>query len=242
MKLRTYSILTAILLAVFSINAFACDYPCTEDPTHHMSITDYNGQYAYIYYSGWDSYYSSGWGTTFAGERTLEFTALDANTVPQHMVREGYCIELDQGINGGQYDVELKHVDLSSGWQKGIAWLAHNINVVTDFQAAAMQLAIWEVVYDGFASFNPDTSLDALWGGNFRVSSWYSGDLKQEALSYLGMLANTNDFSGLEDYRLAKSCDYQDMLVTPVPAAVWLMGSGLFGLIAVGRRRSSKES
>jgi hypothetical protein len=106
-----------------------------------------------------------------------------------------------------------------------------------------MQLAIWEVVYDGIPTFNVNHVLDGeWWGGNFRVSSWYSWDLKQEALSYLGMLANTNDFSGLENYRLAKSCDYQDMLATPIPAAVWLMGSGLFGLVAVGRRRSSKES
>jgi hypothetical protein len=246
MKLRTYSVLTAILLAIYSFDVFACDptHPgCVDNFTHDMELTSFQGESARIYFKGWDyGHHNNGWGWIGAGMRTMEFTALDPNAVPQKLHREGYCVDIPQGLNGGQYKVELKELDANSSWHMDAAWMMHNIVVDTAFEAAAMQLAIWEVVYDGISSFDPNKSLDEWWGGNFRVSSWYSWDLKQEALSYLGMLVNATDYSGLENYRIAKSCDYQDMIVTPIPAAVWLMGSGLFGLVAVGRRRSSKES
>jgi hypothetical protein len=126
------------------------------------------------------------------------------------------------------------------------AWMMHNIKVTTGLEAAAMQMAIWEVIYDGMGSFNavdPYRSVHWSDGGNFRISSWSPYDeLRDKTVSYLELLYNATDYSGLEDYRLATNCFKQDMLTTvPVPAAVWLMGSGLFGLIAVGRRRSSKE-
>jgi hypothetical protein len=248
-KFKTVSSLVAILLALLSFNASAkgCGQKCIDNFTHTMSINGYEGEVSRIYYKGWDDLpFNYGWktvGVSYTSVKTLEFTALNSFTGdPQNLIAKGYCVDLDQVVGSGNYKVELKNLDLTSDWQKGAAWMMKNIRVNSGFEAAAMQIAIWEVVYDGIDSFNPDESLHKWWGGNFRVSGKPKYEaLKDEALSYLIMLSKVTDYGNLDGYYLATNCWKQDMIVTPIPAAVWLMGSGLFGLIAVGRRRSSKE-
>jgi hypothetical protein len=242
MKFRRFTSFIAILLAAFSVDAFACNpkHPgCNpDDYTHKMNIRDFQGQSVNIKHNGWGYWVGEG----AASMKTLEFTSMDPNEVPQTYIQKGYCVELEQGIGNGSYDVELKKLDPNSAWQMGAAWMVHNIKVDTDFEYAAMQVAIWEVVYDGIANFDPNKSLDWWLGGDFRVSGLYSGDIKAEAISYLEMLHAASDFSGLEGYRLATNCYNQDMLVAPIPGAVWLMGSGLIGLVGMGRRRNSKKA
>jgi len=49
---------------------------------------------------------------------------------------------------------------------------------------------------------------------------------------------NTNDMSAfLQSFSTCTDCDWDQNTFIPVPAAVWLFGSGLLGLIGISRRR-----
>ncbi len=141
-----------------------------------------------------------------------------------------YCVELTQGVgNDDTYPVDLI---TASGNYLAAAWIMDNYAGSSNAaQNAAVQVAIWETVYDGIGG--------SLTDGRFTLTT-SSTTVLTLAAQYITDLTSAS-LAGLERYMIAVNPDKQDLLVTvPVPAAVWLFGSGLLGLIGF-RKRSNRS-
>ncbi len=135
----------------------------------------------------------------------------------------GYCVELTQGVGSGDtYPVDLL---TATDNYLGAAWIMDNYagsgNVI---QNAAVQVAIWETVYDGIGGSLKNGLFQMSFSGNdhhvYNLAKQYIRELKSASLT------------GLDGYMIAANPSKQDLLVAvPLPAAVWLFASGLFGLI-----------
>lgn len=112
-----------------------------------------------------------------------------------------------------------------------------SVDVSNNAQAAGFQLALWEVITESDSSFDV-TSGDFQWTGG-------STGARDFANEYLGMMSGpeTEQFvltffeSGVDAYGNQFSQNLVSVAPIPLPAGVWLLGAGLLGLVAVGRRR-----
>jgi hypothetical protein len=103
---------------------------------------------------------------------------------------------------------------------------------------------------------------DGIWGtpnGNINSQSWYGANIPTQgnavntALALYGITGNGSGTGGGSGFALAYSVGSVSLdavgdltfkgngsSAVPLPAAIWLLGSGLLGLAGVGRRRSAK--
>jgi hypothetical protein len=103
-----------------------------------------------------------------------------------------------------------------------------NADLLTADEAAALQLAVWEIVNETIGSYNVNT-------GNFNVGTRGTVATRDAANTLLAGLAGYTPAANL--YAMVNK-DLQDFLVeTPLPAAAWLLGTGLLALFGIGRRR-----
>ncbi len=137
-----------------------------------------------------------------------------------------YCVELTQSVgNNDTYSVELL---TATGNYLAAAWIMDNYaGSGNATQNAAVQISIWETVYDGVGG-----SLD---NGTVQLTS-SSAQVRTLAEQYISELT-TASLTGLERYMVAANDIKQDLLVVvPIPAAVWLFASGLLGLVGFRKR------
>ena len=149
----------------------------------------------------------------------------------------GYCVD-PSNAPGSTKTYDLRPIPEStegsgSGYEAAAWVLAQRY---TGNHATAAQIAVWELVWD-WESEN-------LANGNFTYSgSSYTAEVQNIINAALAVNYSTFDHSG---YRLAVSpptdtffrVNYQDYIVPiPIPAAAWLLGSGLIGLVIIRRRR-----
>lgn len=126
----------------------------------------------------------------------------------------------------------------AAAWVVAQNWTGNNI--------PAAQIAVWELVWD-WGEAAPDFA-----NGNFRYTAAKNTNYATYAPLATAIFnsAKTNMGAGFDQsaYSLAVSpptgtffgVSYQDYIVpnpVPIPGAVWLLGSGLLGLVAVRRRR-----
>lgn len=173
----------------------------------------------------------------------------------------GFCLEVGENINvnGATYywnvrDVEdapiatpgamgatrasdiAKLVTLALGGS-----LANALTYGAD-TVAAFQLALWEIAIERTNGSGGSYDLNT---GGFRSTTsgigTFTTDQINQAQAWLGTLSGSNTI-GEARYLLALTrAGVQDMLVqTPIPAAAWLLGSGLLGLLGISRRRRQK--
>jgi len=103
-----------------------------------------------------------------------------------------------------------------------------NLSSLTSAQVGALQLAIWEVVNDDDVGYN-----------------FGSGAFTSNSANVAGALVLLDGTLG--SYAVATNLfamvnkDTQDFLVqtVPIPAAAWLLGSGLLGLFGLARRKTA---
>jgi hypothetical protein len=121
------------------------------------------------------------------------------------------------------------------------------LNTVAGLSAAnaalAVQIVVWEIANENFAT----SSAYSLTGGLFRVSSTTTPSAaRNQAISWLtdfekygkDWMPLTNLFAIVNDKRPGQDFVVQ---VVPLPAAAWLLGSGLLGLFAVARRKKTSN-
>jgi hypothetical protein len=99
----------------------------------------------------------------------------------------------------------------------------------TNLKASAFQLAVWEIVNEGGGTY--DTT--AGW-----VYAPSDGTVRTLANTYLGTIAGATAASGLFALTSAGTQDFM-VQVVPIPAAAWLLGSGLLGLFGLARRKKA---
>lgn len=141
-----------------------------------------------------------------------------------------YCVELTQSVNNGNtYNVDLL---TATDNYLAAAWIMDNYAGSGDAtQNAAVQIAIWETVYDGVGGSLGTGSFELVW-------QWATRDVYSLASQYITELASAS-LTGLEGYMIAANPIKQDLLVAvPLPAAVWLFASGLMGLVGFRRHHA----
>ena len=121
--------------------------------------------------------------------------------------------------------------DVGSTWR--FSYDAKKGNLVPDSSAFAYMLALDFV--DGGESFvsNDSTNLPIEWNRYF-IDLAITPDMAGDTLSFgFGAVAANDNGSGIFYDNLV----FAQVSEVPVPAAVWLFGSGLLGLVGVARRR-----
>ena len=155
-----------------------------------------------------------------------------------------YCVDLAKTVTVGQTYKNYSVATLDGGYLWA-AWLIEkyipnpsggvNLTGATNsVLISALQAAIWSVT--GQNKYNPISSLDS---GRQAVYTKYS-----EIMSEYNSAFNNIDVGslGLQNaYKLLVSDKNQNIIVrtsaVPVPAAVWMLGSGLLAVVVMRRKR-----
>lgn len=190
------------------------------------------------------------------GTHWVYIGAMRLNIAGHSLPKEAWCVDLKQAVASGTWDAVQKSTlptALDDGrradWAMGALW--KNRPSATDARGrAALQLAIWEALYDGFGT-NPFSS------GRFRVANVFNGTNRSSidsltlslAQSYLQAWNGLAVLNGvLYDAPLPGSGNRsQDFILTPesgftpqvVPegGTLSLMIAGLLGVAGAVRRR-----
>lgn len=186
-------------------------------------------------------------GTFMAGE--LEWQWMGAAPEGFAQAFYSYCIDVAHNLADGQMVTAIGSEGFSNGAPNGgakAAWLFNefaagiraNSNVgQANTMAAALQVAIWEAMYDS----NPN-----LGGGSFILST--TGAIRSQAESYLSALYN----AGANGYNtglatvldVATGASGQDQIVARVtePSTLLLMGVAFIAFAKRARRSTARRS
>ena len=152
-----------------------------------------------------------------------------------------FCIDLVQYLGGGGSFVEMPNLLTASVVDKIDRLYTSAYAMVTDsLNAAAFQVALWEIVYDDETpgGFNLDS-------GNFLTAlksnstEEYNPAVEAKAESFLAGLAGAG--TGAYQLTFLQSDQSQDLVTAtpapvPLPAAGWMLIAGMGGLVALRRR------
>jgi hypothetical protein len=170
------------------------------------------------------------------GAGSFDISSLNGSKLPYL-----YCVDLfhtiSPGVTYNNTDVTTNGVVHSSPVNNAIqvAWLLHTYGANGQGDAAiALQASIWHVI-------SPTYSLDA---------NRASDPQKNYYNTYLGAIPTANipdyvnNFAWISPGITGGSTVYQGEVAptpTPIPSAVWLLGSGIIGLIGLKRRANNRE-
>jgi hypothetical protein len=213
------------------------------------------------------SYYLNGQKNSSA---TVQFDASLKNygTGGQDFNAIGYCVDLGHTIHQNTlYEVgNLQQFTSFDQNQKEAAWLIHtyspglgyNSNYSLKTTIAALQAAVWSIVYDTSTSrFDIDSGnfyLDAGWSG---LKQWAIRSLAQSMLNTLptinggtiGLGSITWSANAKDVYKYGTESRAQELMLAsksvpttvPEPGTMILFGSALFGVGYMRRRKNKKN-
>jgi len=201
---------------------------------------------------------TSGTGTAFAGGLTYSYTGIDLDQTANLY----YGIKNDLYLNGFSTDgggISGSEIfRFSSAGVNSIVYTgSSNMQTITGgiyTQPTRMTLAFsgsGSMVQDATtaALSNANGDVGALWEvtGDFSVNILIEAQVAETGVgNYLGWEPGNDLFNrlqtvGISQFGTGSSVDtgFYYETVVPVPAAVWLFGSGLIGLIGIARRKTS---
>lgn len=209
MKMKLASAVTALSLST-SGNAAVITHGdlVTDDTTNY--ITDTVSDRQYLRFDTFDLSYADTLVATSLGGIYEEWTIATSQVADDFFASANETPSTSCDV-GDQYGSVC---GLISGWTDGDFGSSHNFDY--DY--------FWfESTADTPIRDENDVGMGAIaWDGEMRVyDDWTWGD-------------DTDRFNGQVNINALL---YRDTIVTPIPAAVWLFGSGLLGLIGVARRK-----
>ena len=153
-----------------------------------------------------------------------------------------YCLDLYESFffNTTYTDYHITSLAPAKAFDMGRLITKYRADVDTTVEAAAFQVALWEILYETSSTYS-------LTSGAFTETAANDGvrTLAQGWLSNLGTVSNVNVFKleslGYYDSHHNWVAGHQDFLVTtpvPEPSTNALMVAGLLGIGYVVRRRS----
>jgi hypothetical protein len=182
-------------------------------------------------------------GTSYRSENITDFS-VTSNDPLIHIdtSKAAYCVDLYHTIGKLEYDGKM--VPLTVNYFDAAKLLNHygkpyDDDNDNDNSEELLQLSIWETLYETNGTYS-------LIGGNFKSAS---GDN-----TYLDTLSNLG--GDIDSYYVLRLYDMghlgegayqqQDLLVkvssggppVPIPGAIWLLGSGLLGLVGIRRHKA----
>jgi hypothetical protein len=174
---------------------------------------------------------------------SLDKGPIDANnTLPNGMgtTKAAHMAQL----LGGVYPVFGGQINTSPG-SAAANWLSP-----TNVLALALQISLWEIVHETAGPYSVSLG-NAAWSS----SNTTQANAIAQANTWLGYLnsciaGSACTWKALTNLRAITETKEQNLVkprqsfvvqvqVVPIPAAAWLLGSGLLGLFAVGRRRKA---
>lgn len=186
-----------------------------------------------------DVYFNDGYG----GQK---YTApLDVDVTYGGVTYEAFCVDKQYDYVGNQRTAfTLRSIQSTETKYLKMAAIAEYF--YTNYEGksgeeaykAGAQMAIWEYLYDNDAAtfdYNSST-FDTLKNGNFRsAGNYYANSYNDEAVSVWN---NAGASSG--NWMLLTNATQQDFIVrtspVPIPASLFLFGSGLMGLVGIRRK------
>jgi hypothetical protein len=153
-------------------------------------------------------------------------------------------VTANESLPDGMGAIKADHIRLLLGQVMPDFELAPTLDNKT---ALALQIAIWEIVHETSGVYDPRESQGATRGTAYfySPSPAYAVSMAYEWLknindgTWAGAARAENIFAltldGVQDY-IVQIVPPQ---VVPLPAAAWLLGSGLLGLFAVARRKKN---
>ena len=205
-----------------------------------VASADYNVQLRYNTVSPWvtNTIYENG--TAFGGVLTGNYIVEIQAGYPFAGVYAGFCVD-PANATTAYTPYKLTSIAEGSGFEAA-AWVLNQ--GYTGTSAVAAQIAVWELTWD-WGNIQLDRNLANFGKFSIDASNAYFGEASSIITLALAGMGNGFDQNAL-GFLLAVSpqvvggTDYQDYIIkTPIPAAVWLLGSALLGLVGIRRRMTS---
>jgi hypothetical protein len=201
--------------------------------------------------------------TGWAGIASFTRTGSAIDTAPEILLTDSpsglfyaICLEFNEFLEGGSKDWDLKALSaapIDADGSKGVPMGARSSDMakllngvysswgstpVSTLFTTALQLAVWEIANEDKegSAYN----LTASTGRIYFTNDGQGGAAISLAQGWLGQIGTvfTDD---TQYYRALTKDGAQDFLVkvVPIPAAAWLLGSGLLGLFGLARRKKA---
>jgi len=169
--------------------------------------------------------------TINTGGSNFNVLAGQMNFKVNNVMMKGYCIDLEQFANTNVQTYEkFEHTAGRVGWI-----LEQLEGPTTSTQRSALQVAMWELVYDyanDGSAFVPNLA-----AGNFKLISSADANVASTAVNYLNtMFSSTANVAGYNRYHSDSFQDYVSFNANPVPEPATMLALGL-GAAFVARRR-----
>lgn len=167
-------------------------------------------------------------------------TITQSNDIVGH--NTGNMIDRDSYVGAGW--------DYSTNSATDEGWAAHFTTspltvVEADSMTARVDMSGWRLAWHGEAinlgsGFAYAFSVDGIWGNGNDTLEYFVSNSSSGLAGYAGLAITCCADNSIGDYYLHLEGSFTPSVV-PVPAAIWLMGSGMFGLLGFARRIRERQ-
>jgi hypothetical protein len=199
-------------------------------------------------------------GSTYADYRSFRSAGSTAIPGPNGQLNMNIINTITQsndivGHNTGNMIDRDSYVEAGWNYEPTIfsdeGWAAHFTTspltvVEADAMIAKVNMSGWRLAWHGEAinlgsGFAYAFSNDGIWGNGNDILDYFVPNASSGLASYAGLAVTCCGDNSVGNYYLHLEGSFIPSVV-PVPAAIWLMGSGMFGLLGFARRTRGRQS